>query len=101
VTAQVSGSVSLGTWRAGGREGDPLAYVPQTPWIIAGASIAENIVLGGPWDADRLANCIEAAALSEVRSWHKIRNLLRLNRKRDFDFAGGITHAKTLGHSRL
>lgn len=42
---------------------EPLAYVPQTAWILRGSSIRENIVFGRPWDAERYACVIRATAL--------------------------------------
>lgn len=40
-----------------------VALVPQTPWIIAGASLRENVVMGRPWDAERYAACLAAVSL--------------------------------------
>lgn len=69
--AQAGGAVQLGTWREGGGGGgggdDPVAYVPQTPWVIAGATVAENIVLGRPLDEARLDACVRATALVQAR----------------------------------
>ena len=67
--AHAGGAVQLGTWRegGGGGGGDPVAYVPQTPWVIAGATVAENIVLGRPLDEARLDACVRATALVQAR----------------------------------
>lgn len=76
-TTQLAGKVSLGTCRsaAAGVGGafasitdseDPLAYVPQVPWVIAEATIAENIVMGRLLDEQRLEDCIRTTSLSKV-----------------------------------
>ena len=69
-TARLSGSAFVDTLSAQaiaakppGWPAESIAYAPQVPWIVAGATLRENVVMGRPWDAPRYAAALAATAL--------------------------------------
>lgn len=69
-TARLSGSAFVDTLSAQAIAAQPpdwpvesIAYAPQVPWIVAGATLRDNIVMGRPWDAPRYAAALAATAL--------------------------------------